>query len=133
MRKQGKKKLSELLKQGIIQKVEGESSWLSPLVVVPKPNKDIRICINMRQTNMTVSRERFPLPNIDETLDEMNGTNVFKLDLHQRFYQVELEPSSRDIANFVSYGGIYRCCRLIWEFHVPLKFNREVYNRHYKT
>ena len=109
MREQVKNKLDELFKQDIIEKIEGPTSWLSPLVVVPKPNNDIRICVDMRQANTAVLRERFPLPNIDETLEEMNGAKVFsKLDLRQGFYQVEIEPSSRDITNFVTYDGIYR-------------------------
>ena len=113
MREQVKNKLDELLKQDIIEKIEGPTSWLSPLVVVPKPNHDIRICVDMRQANTALLRERFPLPNIDETLEEMNGAKVFsKLDLRQGFYQVEIEPSSRDITNFVTYDGIYRFRRL---------------------
>ena len=113
MREQVKHKLDELLRQDIIEKVEGPTSWLSPLVVVPKPNNDIRICVDMRQANTAVQRERFPLPNIDETLEEMNGAKIFsKLDLRQGFCQIEIEPSSRDITNFVTYDGIYRFRRL---------------------
>ena len=67
----------------------------------------------MREANTAVLRERFPLPNIDQTLEEMNGANIFsKLDLAQGFHQICLEPNSRDIANFVTYDGIYRYCRL---------------------
>lgn len=113
MREQVKEKLEEMLKDGLIEKVEGPTLWLSPLVVVPKPNNDIRLCIDMRQANAAVQRERFPLPNIDETLEEMNGAKIFsKLDLKQGFYQIELEPESRDITNFVTYDGIYKFCRL---------------------
>ena len=43
----------------------------------------------------------------------MNGAKIFsKLDLRQGFYQIEIEPSSRDITNFVTYDGIYRFRRL---------------------
>ena len=72
MREQVKNKLNDLLDQGIIEKVEGPKEWLSPLIVVPKPNNDIRICVDMREANTAVLRERFPLPNIDQTLEEMN-------------------------------------------------------------
>ena len=114
MREQVKNKLDELLidKQDIIEKIECPTSWLSPQVV-PKPNNDICICLDMRQANTAVLGERFPLPNIDETLEEMNGAKAFsKLDLRQGFYQVEIEPSSRDITNFVTYDRIYRLRRL---------------------
>ena len=115
MREQVKNKLDELLidKQDIIEKIEGPTSWLSPQVVVPKPNNDIRICLDMRQANTAVLGGRFPLPNIDETLEEMNGAKALsKLDLRQGLYQVEIEPSSRDITNFVTYDRIYRLRRL---------------------
>ena len=61
MREQVKNKLEELLKQDIIEKIEDPTSWLSHLVVVPKPNNDIRICVDMRQANTDVLRERFLL------------------------------------------------------------------------
>ena len=44
-------KLEELLNLDVIEKVEGPTSWVSPLVVVEKPNSDIRICLDMRQAN----------------------------------------------------------------------------------
>ena len=44
-------KLDELLKRDVIEKVEGPTSWVNPLVVVEKPSGDIRICLDMRQAN----------------------------------------------------------------------------------
>ena len=82
-------------------------------MVVPKPSNDLRICVDMREANTAVLRERFPLPNIDQTLEEMNGAKIFtKLDLTQGYRQIPQETSSRDITNFVTYDGIYRYCRL---------------------
>ena len=75
---------------------------------MPKLNNDIRICFDMRQSITAVQRERFPLPNIDETLEEINGAKIFsKLDLRQGVYEIEIEPSFRDISNFVTYDEIY--------------------------
>ena len=60
----------------------------------------------MRQANKAVQRERFPIPNVEDTLYQMNGTTVFsKLDLTQSFHQIELEESSRYIT-FVCHKGL---------------------------
>jgi hypothetical protein len=59
----------------------------------------------MRQANKAVQRERFPIPNVEDTLYQMNGATVFsKLYLTQSFYQVELEESSRYITTFDGVG-----------------------------
>ena len=63
----------------------------------------------MRCANKAIQCGRFPLPNIDETLEEMNGASVFsKLDLAQAFHQVELELDSRYITTFATNNGLYR-------------------------
>ena len=70
-------KLDELVELDIIEKVSGPSSWVSPVVVVPKPSGDIRLCVDMRQAHMAVKRERFPIPTIDEVLQDLNESQVF--------------------------------------------------------
>jgi hypothetical protein len=82
IRQQFKKKIKQLLDADVIDKVEGSPPWVSPLVVIPKSNGDIRICVDMRQANQSIEKERFPMPNIDETLEELNGAKLFtKIDL----------------------------------------------------
>ena len=69
-------KIQELLKDDIIEKVEGPTPWLSPLVIIPKPSGDIRVCVDMRQANAAVIRERHPIPTVDEVLQRMNNSTV---------------------------------------------------------
>ena len=48
-----------------------------------------------------------PIPTVDEVLESLNGSTVFsKLDLRWGFYQIELEPNSRDITAFAADDGI---------------------------
>nr|XP_022336145.1 uncharacterized protein LOC111132611 [Crassostrea virginica] len=69
------KKLDELLDLDIIERVEEPSSWVSPVVCVPKHSgEDIRLCVDMRQANTAVRRVRHPIPTIDELLHEMNSS-----------------------------------------------------------
>ena len=78
-------------------------------MVVEKPNIDIRICLDMRQANHAILREKHPVPTIEETLQEMLEAKVFsKLDLNMAFHQVELHPDSGDITMFATPDGLYR-------------------------
>ena len=108
-------KLKELVELDIIEKVSGPSTWVSPVVVVPKPTGDIRLCVDMRQANMAVKRERYPMPTIDEVLQDLNQSKFFsKLDLNSAYHQIELAPESRDITTFGTHDGLYRYKRLMF-------------------
>ena len=53
------------------------------------------------------------MPNIDETLQQMNGASVFsRLDLTEAFHQIEISEQSRYITTFVCHKGLYRYKRL---------------------
>jgi hypothetical protein len=56
LRKQVEKKLEEMEKDDIIEKTEGPTPWVSPIVVVPKPKSpnDVRICVDMRAINKAI-------------------------------------------------------------------------------
>ena len=103
------KKLDDLLEKDIIEEVPSSpTEWVSPLVVVPKPDGDARVCIDMRKANEAIVRERHPIPTIEEILYDLNGATVFsKLDLKWGFHQIELEEQSRDITTFVTHRGFY--------------------------
>ena len=58
-------KLNELVDLDVIEKVEGPTPWISPIVVVPKPNGDICLCVDMRQANSAIVWERHPIPTVD--------------------------------------------------------------------
>jgi hypothetical protein len=109
-------KLGELLSLGIIEEVpEGPTEWVSPLVVAPKDNGDIRICVDMRRANDAIIRERQPIPTVDELLHDLNGSTVFsKLDLKWGFHQIQLSEESRHITTFATHRGLYRYTRLMF-------------------
>lgn len=81
-------KIDELLSNGIIEKVDGPSSWVSPLVVVPKID-GVRVCVDMRRANQAVERENHPLPTIEDFLPHMGEAKWFtKLDVKDAYHQV---------------------------------------------
>ena len=93
---------------------DNPTEWVSPLVVVPKTDGDVRICVDMRRANSAIERERHPIPTIEEVLYDLNGSTVFsKLDLKWGFHQVELDKRPRQITTFVTHRGLYRYKRLM--------------------
>jgi len=58
LRKKVSAELKKLEQEEIIEKVEGPTPWVSPLVVIPKKNGDVRLCVDMRMPNQAIQRER---------------------------------------------------------------------------
>ena len=99
---------------GITEPVEGPAPWVNPVVIVPKNNAQIRLCLDMRQANQAIMRRRYRIPTVDEVLHTMNGSKVFsKLDLKWGYHQLELSPESREITTFATPDGLFRCKRLL--------------------
>ncbi|MCG7879290.1 MAG: RNase H-like domain-containing protein, partial [Candidatus Thiodiazotropha endolucinida] len=115
MRSQVERKLKELEAQDVIERVQGPTPWVSALVPIPKKDGDVRLCVDMRQANKAVQRERFPMPNVEITLEQMNGAKVFsRIDLRNSFHQIPLQINSRYITTFASHNGLYRYKRLFF-------------------
>ena len=116
LRDKVEKKLDELLDLDIIEEVpEGPSGWVSPLVVVPKSDGDVRVCVDMRRANEAIIRERHPIPTVEELLYDLNGSAVFsKIDLKWGFHQILLSEESRHVTTFVTHQGLYRYKRLLF-------------------
>ena len=116
LRKTVDEKLDDLLSKNIIEEVPNTPTELvSPHVVVPKPDGDIRVCIDMRRANEAIVRERHPIPTLEEVLYDLNGATVFsKIDLKWGFRQIELEEQSHEITTFVTHRGLYRYTRLMF-------------------
>lgn len=121
------KKRNELVDYiDIIEKVKGPSNSVSPVVVVPKPNNDIRLCVDMREPNCAMQRERFQIPTVDEILQDLNGSEVFsKLDIKWAYHQTELAEESRPITTFMTHKCAYRYKRLMFGMNCA----PEIYNR----
>ena len=115
LRDKVKEKIEELVAMDIIEPVEGPTPWVSPVVVVPKQNDEIRLCVDMRRANEAIIRERYPIPTVDEVLQSLNQSTVFsKLDLKWGYHQLELHPDSRSITTFTTHGGLYQYKRLMF-------------------
>ena len=62
-----------------------------------------------------VKHERYPVPTVDEVLQDLNNSKFFsKLDLNSAYHQIELDSESRDITTFATHEGLYRYKRLMF-------------------
>ena len=88
-----KKEFKRLMDQGIIR--PSSSQWASPLHLVPKPDGSFRVTGDYRRLNACTIPDRYPLPIVEDILQEAAG-NVFSVvDLRKAFYQIKI--SEEDI------------------------------------
>ncbi len=106
-----KREIDSLLSQGIIE--ESDSHWSSPLVPVPKPDDKIRLCIDYRPLHQITPLLRTWISSLDEILDKAGHAHVMsKLDLSKGYYQLQMDPASKDMTTFVCPYGKYRFVRM---------------------
>ena len=107
--------LERLEAEDIIEKVPDtdETPWISPVVIVPKKEDKIRLCVDMRAANKAIKRVCHPIPTVRDISMDLNGATFFsKPDMSQAYHQLELAPSSRNITTFITHAGLYRFKRL---------------------
>lgn len=87
------RELQRLQDLEIIEPVNELSIWVSPIVVVPKANsKGIRICVDMREANRAIKRQRHIMPTIDDVMFELHGAQYSsKIYLKNAYHQLELD------------------------------------------
>ncbi|KAG7594102.1 Integrase catalytic core [Arabidopsis thaliana x Arabidopsis arenosa] len=99
-----KKQLEELLDKGFIR--PSSSPWGAPVLFVKKKDGSFRLCIDYRGLNKVTVKNKYPLPRIDELLDQLRGARWFsKIDLASGYHQIPIEPSDvRKTAFRTRYG-----------------------------
>lgn len=103
--------LNEMEELGIIRKSQSEYS--SPLVLVVKPTKDLRICNDFRWLNARTVKDAHPLPHQTDSLAALGGNVFFStMDLTSGFYNVRLHEDDKKYTAFSSPFGLHEYNRM---------------------
>ena len=95
------KTIKELLELGYIR--PSSSPFASSVILVKKKDDTLRMCIDYKALNKNTIKNRYPIPRIDELMDELWGVKYFsKIDLRSRYHQIWVRD--QDISK------IYFCC-----------------------
>jgi len=85
-----KKRLEDLLDKKFVR--PGVSPWGAPMLLVKKKDGIMRLCIDYRQLNKVTMKNRYPLPRINDLIDQLLGARVFsKIDLRSGYHQIKVK------------------------------------------
>jgi len=82
-----KKQIEELMEKQFIR--PSTSPWRAPVLLVKKKDGSSRLCVDYRQLNKMTIKNKYPLPRIDDLMDQLHGSSVFsKIDLRSGYHQI---------------------------------------------
>ena len=104
--KELKEQLQDLLDKGFIW--PSASPYDAPVLFVKKKDGSMRLCIDYRELNKVTIRNKYPLPQIDDLFDQLQGAQVFsKIDLRSGYHQLKVREDDMPKTAFRTRYGHY--------------------------
>ena len=99
--------INQMLEEGIIE--PSSSAYSSPIVLVTKKDKSLRLCVDYRKLNKQSQPDAYPMPRIDDLIDGLGRSHyISTLDLTKGYWQVPLAVEDRPKTAFVTPHGLYQ-------------------------
>ena len=108
----GKAEVQRLLDANVIREVK-YSEWLANVVLVPKKNGKMRMCIDFTDLNKARKKDAFALPRIDTTVNKAAACKRFSLlDGFSGYHQTWLKKEDEEKTSFTTPFGTYCYTRM---------------------